>query len=194
MQMKQNDTIIEALKQTDDAMRVESTVDAAAMANVIGARIEKRARIRNNVTIVSIAAAAACLVLWQNSLQKKRMAEEVANIRAESKQLVAQSQLLASMAINLNKEAKDKEEINQLRSELAEIHEAIDSYQRQQEAIVYKMLYRADRLAESEGSIGSAMEVYGSLIKYFPESKYAETAKQRLENLQDERSKQNMKG
>jgi outer membrane protein assembly factor BamD (BamD/ComL family) len=57
--------------------------------------------------------------------------------------------------------------------------------------IVFKLLYKADKLANDKSSIPQAVEVYNNMLKYFPESKHTETARQRLEKIEIKKTELN---
>lgn len=188
--MNEYDFIKTSLRHADKSLAGQSRSDAGQIAGAVKVRIRKIRRFRRNAAVISITIAAVLTGWGQNILHERKAAEQTARMRAQSEALIAQSNMLASMAAQLNAELENKRQIDRLRGELAQIHETMDNYRQRQDAIVYKMLYEANGLAKDAASVKEAIEVYDNLIKYFPESRYADTAKRRLEKLKDENKPQ----
>jgi ABC-type microcin C transport system duplicated ATPase subunit YejF len=115
----------------------------------------------------------------------------MAYIQAQSQQILRQSRMLASVASSLNAEFENRKEINKLQNELASINHTLQGYQRQQDMIVFKLLYKADSLAKDESSVPQAVAVYNNMLKYFPKSKHTQTARQRLKKIEIKKTELN---
>jgi uncharacterized protein HemX len=189
--MKQHDTIIESLKQADESFQCQPLSGPAAISKAVHARLVRRKQIRRSSAVISLVLIAGCLMTYSRITQKKQAVREMAYIQAQSQRLIEQSQMLASIATSLNAEFESRKEINQLRDELASINRTLKGYQRQQDMIVFKLLYKADSLAKDKGSMPQAVEVYNNMLKYFPESKHTETARQRLEQIEIKKTELN---
>ena len=182
--MKQHDTIIESLRQADESFQCQPLSDPFAMSKAIRARFVRRRQIRRSSAVISVILIVGCLMTYSSVEQKKQAVREMAYIQAQSQRLIEQSQMLASIATSLNAEFESRKEINQLRDELASINRTLEGYQRQQDMIVFKLLYKADSLAKDKSSMPQAVEVYNNMLKCFPESKHTETARRRLGQIE----------
>jgi hypothetical protein len=182
--MEQHDKIIESLKQADESFQCQWPTDPVAMSKTIRARFTRRKQFRRNTAVISLVLIVGCLITYSRMGHEKRVARDMAFIQAQSQQLLRQSRMLASVAAGLNAELENRREINKLQNELTSINQTLQGYQTQQDMIVFKLLYKADRLAKDESSVPQAIEVYNNMLKYFPESKHTETARQRLEKIE----------
>jgi hypothetical protein len=189
--MKQHDKIIESLKQADESFRCQGLTDPVALSKTIHARFARRKQLRRNTAVISLVLIAGCLITYSRMAHEKQVAKDMAYIQVQSQQLLRQSRMLASVAAGLNAEFESRKEINKLRDELASINRTLKGYQTQQDMIVFRLLYKADSLAKDKSSMPQAVEVYNNMLKYFPESKHTETARQRLEKIEVKKTELN---
>jgi hypothetical protein len=189
--MKQHDNIIESLKQADETFQCQPPTDPIAMSNTIRARFTRRKQLRRNTAVISLILIAACWITHSKVTHERQVSRDMAYIKAQSQQLLEQSQMLASIATSLNAEFENRNEINRLQNELVSINRTLEGYQTQQDIIVFKLLYKADKLAKDENSIPHAIKVYNSMLKYFPESKHTDTARKRLGQLDTKQTELN---
>ena len=182
--MNQHDKIIESLKQADETFQCQPLTDSVALSKTIHARFVRRRQFHRSAAVISLLLIAGCLITYSRMAHERQVARDMAYIRVQSQRLAEQSRLLASVAADLNAEFESRKEINRLQNELTSINRTIEGYQRQQDMIVFKLLYKADSLAKDESSIPQAIGVYNNMLKYFPESKHTETARQRLNQIE----------
>ena len=179
--MKQEDKLITALKQADEVFGSQTSSDAEMFANSVRAKLIMQRRARRNYSVVSLVVVGVLSLAFYQDMNRRQSAGDLEVMRGQSQMLLLQSQSLLAAAKELNYKSEQEKEIAKLKDELAQVKVSLKDYKAQQNLVVLRMLEKADNMAKDKASIYQAVEVYQSIIKYFPESEYAVDAKHRLE-------------
>lgn len=156
--------------------------------------IRRRAKSRKIYTTYYPVAAAAVVILavfFLNIFEKKpekQIGYAANDIVAQIKQLHEST----DNTINLIREIFENEEkqkrISDLESELASIPDPIKQINEELDRTAFILVYSADKMYKELNLTSSAVETYKRVIKLFPDNQWAQVARERLEEIKNQRN------
>ena len=165
--------------------------------------VRRRARFRHVAnTTASIAAAAVVLAaigIWQVPdkadektgvplvVQKTALPKKVVVTQADIQELVARTDALVEFVHEVLEQERSRHRLAELEAKLASIPDPLDQIQRGIDKTAFILLYQADRMYRELNLKESAVEAYNRVIELFPENRWAETARQRLSEIRNEK-------
>ncbi|MHC5060679.1 MAG: tetratricopeptide repeat protein [Planctomycetota bacterium] len=160
---------------------------------------------RNNITKIAapVAAAAVFLVavgIWQLSdrasketsmpsiAQNGQTQEIAAPSQAEIRELVARTDALVELVHEVLEQERSRQRLAELEAELASIPDPLDEIRKSIDKTAFTLLYQADRMYRELDLKDSAVEAYNRVIELFPENRWADTARQRLSEIENQKT------
>ncbi|MHC4574679.1 MAG: tetratricopeptide repeat protein [Planctomycetota bacterium] len=160
-------------------------------ANLTAAVRRRAHRRRKRNLVASVAAAATILIavgVWSlatRTTERRSEQERIASLEAQLHQLQAR----ADATLNLIKEVLEREQqqrrLAELQAKLASIGDPLEEVQEQVEKTAFILVYQADRMYLELDQKDSAVRTYRRVVELFPQTRSADTAKQRLSEIQN---------
>ena len=152
----------------------------------------KRHRIVNIAGPIAIAAVLmVALSIWIATLRTPKVMQEqekIASLENQVKQLQARTDAAINLIQEMLEQEKRQQRLDELDAQLASIPDPIEEMQRQVDKTAFILVYQADRLYRELNQTGSAVEAYNRVIRLFPKNRWAQVARQRLEEIENQKS------
>ena len=179
----------ELLRQADRCAESHRSSPGGDLANIV----RQRARSRH-IRRVSFSSAAAAVILvaigvWTVAgVLSVRNVRQIATLQAKVAELTAQTEVSHKLVKELAQRERQRARLLQLRRELAAIPDPLEEIARQDDRTAFVMVYQADKLYRELNLRGSAVKTYNRVIELFPENRWAEVAKERLSQMSQSES------
>ncbi|MFC1633713.1 tol-pal system YbgF family protein [Planctomycetota bacterium] len=185
-----SDERIEKLLQEADRM-----AGRPARVRVGVSDIRRRANRRRLVNVAGPVAAAAVLMLalgiWSITLRTTQTTPEqdkIALLENQVKQLQARTDAAMSLIQEVLEQERRQQRLDELEAQLASIPDPFEEMQKQVDKSVFMLVFQADRLYRELNQTDSAVEAYNQVIRLFPKNRWAQVARQRLEEIENKKS------
>ncbi len=157
--------------------------------------IRRRANRRRFVNIISPVAAAAALMvglsIWSVALRTTQTTAEqdrIASLENQVKQLQARADATMNLIQQVLEDERRQQRLDELEAQLAGIPDPLEEVQKQVDKTAFILVYQADRLYRELDQTDSAIENYNRVIELFPENRWADVARQRLMEIENNKS------
>jgi len=157
---------------------------------LIRRRAERRRLIINIAAPAAIAAIlffASIIVLQATRPHKPSEQKQIVSLQQELKHLQAKTDAVLSLVQQVLEEERQTQRLNELQATLASIPDPIEETQRQVDKTAFILVYQADRLYRLLNNTDSAVQAYNQVIKLFPQTQWAEVARQRLAEIENKK-------
>ena len=131
------------------------------------------------------------LGLWsttQRITQPTPEQDKIALLENQVKQLQARTDAAMNLIQEILEQERRQQRLDELDAQLASIPNPIEEMQKQVDKTAFMLVYQADRLYRELNQTGSAVEAYNRVIRLFPENRWAQVARQRLVEIENEKS------
>jgi len=162
----------------------------------LAAAVRRRANRRQTANLaVRIAAAAVVLFalgLWSYTAKKARDQQRIVALEIQIKQLRAQTESTLNLIREVLDEDRKQRRLSELQAQLASIPDPLEEIQKQVDKTAFILVYQANRMYRELDQKDSAIQAYNRVIELFPQSRWAEEARQTLseiKNIQHSNSK-----
>ena len=109
----------------------------------------------------------------------------LAALKAEVEQLRAQTDATLKLVREVLANQRRQQRIAELEAKLASIPDPLEEMQRQADKTAFILVYQANRMYDELDQKDSAIQTYNRVIELFPQSKWAEVARQKLLKMQN---------
>lgn len=185
---------------TDDRIKqlfqiADRTAGRPLMFPIKASAIRRRGRVRRAVSVTCRAAAALlilALAMWglsDRSPEQTAKQAQIAALQAQVKLLQARTDATLKLVQEALKSERKENRLNELQAELADIPNPLEEIRKQVDKAAFTLVYRADRLYRQLNQRASAIEAYNRVIRLFPKNRWAEVARQRLSEIENEKPK-----
>jgi len=158
--------------------------------------IRLRANRRRLINIAGPTATAAVLMvalgIWcitQRTTQTTPKQDRIASLENQVKYLQARTDAAMSLIQEVLEQERRQQRLEELEAELASIPDPLEEMQKQVDKTAFILVYQADRLYLELNQTESAVEAYNRVIRLFPKNRWAQVARERLEEIENEKSK-----
>jgi len=162
--------------------------------------IRSRARQRRIVSLAIPATVAAVILIvlgiWSftNRTVETREQKKIALLQVQIKQLQARADAAMSSIQEVLEEERRQRQLDELEAQLASIPDPLEEVRKQVDKTAFILVYQADRMYRELNLKNSAVRTYKRVIELFPQTQWAEVARQRLSKIQNSRYKKDSKG
>ncbi|HUW17706.1 MAG TPA: hypothetical protein VMW16_00220 [Sedimentisphaerales bacterium] len=157
----------------------------------LAAVVRRHAHRRRTIRIAAPVAAAAVIViavgLWYRTADTAKRTQEqqrITSLEAQIKQLQARTDATLDLIREVLEYERKQRRLDQLQAELANIPDPLEESRREVDKAAFVLVYQADRMYKERNQKDSAVRTYNRVIELFPQTPSAETAKQRLLEIQ----------
>ena len=189
------DNVKNLLQKTDEMAGVPAPVSI----NI--STIRRRANRRRIVSIaIPLASAAVILIavgLWglvAGNVKTTNPQEKIALLEMQIKQLKAGTDATFNLIQEVLEDERRQRRLDELQAQLASIANPLEEIQKQVDDTAFILVYQADRMYRELNLTDSAVQVYRRVIEFFPENQWAEVARKRLSEIQNNQHKKDSKG
>lgn len=169
----------------------DRTAGLPAPVSVTLSVIQHRVHRRHLVTLVVPPAAAAVVLIGLAvlgiSIRLGKTASEqkkIASLQMEVKQLQVRTDATLKLIQEVLDDERRQRRLDELYAELASIPDPLEEIQTQVDKTGFILVYQADQMYRELKSIDSASRMYRRVIEFFPQSRWAAVARQRLSEMQ----------
>jgi CRISPR/Cas system CSM-associated protein Csm2 small subunit len=167
----------------------DQTAGGPAPVSVDLSAIRRRANRRQTVNLASRIAAAAVVLfalgIWSYTAKKTRDQQRIVALEMQIKQLQTQTDATLNLIRDVLDEDRKQRHLNELRDQLASYSDPLEEIQKQVDKTAFILVYGANRMYRELDQKDSAIQAYNRVIELFPQSRWAEVARQRLSEIQN---------
>lgn len=155
----------------------------------IAAAVRRRASRRHTANLAFRVAAAAVVLfalgIWSFNVKKARDRQRIVVLEAEIKQLKTQTDATLNLIRQVIDEERKHRRLDEMRAQLASIPDPLEDIQKQVDKTAFILVYQANRMYSELNQKDSAVQAYKRVIELFPQSPWAEVARQRISEIQN---------
>ncbi len=155
----------------------------------LAAAVRRRANRRNIANLVVRVAAAAVVLfalgLWNYTAKKTRDQQKLVALEIQIKQLQIQTDATLNFIREVLDEERRQRRLNELQTQLASYSDPLEEIQKQVDKTAFILVYQANRMYRELDQKDSAIQAYNRVIELFPQSRWAEEARQTLSEIKN---------
>jgi len=184
------DTLINMLRKADEL--AGPPTDVLVRASDLRRRVHRR-----RLTTATISLAGVIVVLfttgtWRRGGQAERPLEtlSITALQAQMKALQAKTEAALNLISEVLEQDRISRQMAQHQTELAGMMDGMERARQQVDKTAFILLYQADQLYLHLNQANDAAQKYQQVIRLFPQSRSAQIAQQRLNEIKDKTDKQ----
>ena len=166
----------------------DQTAGGPAPVSIDLSAVRRRANRRQTVNLAARIAAAAVVVIalgiWSFTAKKTRDRQRIIALEAEIKQLKVQTDATLHLIREVLEEERKQRRLNELQAQLASYSDPLQEIEKQVDKTAFILVYQANRMYRELDQKETAIQAYNRVIELFPQSRWAEVARQRLSEIQ----------
>ncbi len=178
---------LKTILQTADRKAGPPAPLSANLTAVVRRRVQRR---RMRITIISTAAviliAAGVCISLLTAKSNRNEQKRIAFLEAEVQRLQASTDATLRLVNKLMESERRQKRLADLRYQLAAIPDPLETMQMEVEGAASILLYEADKMSRVPEQQKFALAKYNRLIKLYPDTYSARTAKQRLSEIKND--------
>jgi hypothetical protein len=172
--------------------RADQTAGGPAPVSIDLSAVRRSASRRHIINLAARIATAAVVLfalgIWSFSVKKTRDRQRIIALEAEIKQLKVQTDATLKLVREVLENDRRERRLGELRTQLANIPDPLEETQKQVDKTAFILVYQANRMYSELDQKDSAVRAYNRVIELFPQSRWAEVARQRLSEIQNEQT------
>ena len=152
-----------------------------------------RRRTRHKLQRLTAVAAAAVAVIiagglwhWTAITAKTNEQNRIARLESDLRRLQVQSDATVKVINDLLEHSERQQRMARLQAKLAAIGDPIAKANEEVETAAFIIVYQADRKWQQFSQTKAAIDDYNTVLKLFPQTRSAKTAKERLAEIQND--------
>jgi hypothetical protein len=154
----------------------------------LAAAVRRRASRRHTANLALRVAAAAVILfalgIWSFTAKKNRDRQRIVALEMQIKQLKTQTDATLNLIREVLEEERKQRRLDELRAQLAGYADPLEEIQKQVDKTAFILVYQANRMYRELDRKDSAIRAYNRVIELFPQSRWAEVARQRISEIQ----------
>jgi len=154
----------------------------------LAAAVRRRASRRQTANLALRVAAAAVILfaigIWSFNVKKTRDRQRIVALEMQIKELKTQTDATLNLIREVLDEERKQRRLNELQAQLASYSDPLEEIQKQADKTAFFLVYQANRMYRELDQKDSAIKAYKRVIELFPQSRWAEVARQRLSEIQ----------
>jgi len=169
--------------------KADQTAGKPAPVSVDLSAVRRRANRRHIANLAVRIAAAAVVVLalgiWSFTAKKTRDRQKLVALQMQIEQLKTQTDATLNLIREVLEEERKQRRLDELRVQLASIPDPLEEIRKQVDKTAFILVYQANRMYRELNQKASAIQAYNRVIELFPQSRWAEEARQRLSEIKN---------
>lgn len=183
------DKIKKLLQEADRMAGLPSPVSAN-----LSAAVRRRAHRRHFISVAAPLAAAAVVLIAVGILslairttETTQEQEKIALLETQLKQLQVRTDAALNLIQEVLADEQRQQRLDKLEAQLASIPDPLEEIQKQVDKTAFILVYQADRMYRELNRTDSAVETYNRVIELFPKNRWAQVARQRLSEIEEQK-------
>ena len=179
---------IKNLLQDADRMAPRPAALSANLMTIIRHRAHRRRTINLTASIAAIVISLFALGTWGLTTKTSKIKQEqkkVASLEAHVQQLQARTDTVLKLIHEVLENERKQRLHDALQVQLVSIPDPLEEAQKQVDKTAFILVYQANRMYRELDQKDSAIQTYKRVIKLFPQTRWAETARQRLSEIEN---------
>lgn len=169
--------------------KADQTAGVPAPVSIDLSAVHRSANRRHVANLAFRITAAAVVVFalgtWSYTAKKTRDQQRIVALETQIKQLQAQTDATLNFIREVLEEDRKQRRLDKLRTQLASIPDPAWEIQKQVDKTAFILVYQANRMYRELNQKDSAIQAYNRVIELFPQSRWAEEARQRLSEIEN---------
>ncbi len=169
--------------------KADQTAGGPAPVSIDMSAVHRRANRRHVANLAVRIAAAAIVVIalgiWSFNAKKTRDQQRIIALQIQIKQLQKQTDATLNLIREVLEEDRKQRRLAELWAQLASIPDPARQIQKQVDKTAFILVYRANQMYRELDQKDSAIKAYNHVIELFPQSRWAEEARQHLSEIQN---------
>ena len=178
------DKIKNLLQKADQTARGALPI-SENLASVVRRRAGRKQTVNLAARIVAAAVVVIALGIWSFNAKKTRDRQRIVALEIQVKQLKAQTDATLNLIREVLDEERKQRRLNELQAQLARYPDPLEEIQKQVDKTAFILVYQANRMYRELDQQDSAIKAYKRVIELFPQSQWAEEARQRLSEIKN---------
>jgi tetratricopeptide (TPR) repeat protein len=146
--------------------------------------VRRRAGRRQTANLAFRVAAATVVLfalgIWSFTAKKTRDRQRIITLELQIEQLRAQTDATLKLIREVLDEERKQRHLNELKAQLASYSDPLEEIQKEVDKTAFILVYQANRMYRELDQKEVAINAYNRVIELFPQSRWAEVARQRL--------------
>jgi hypothetical protein len=155
----------------------------------LAAAVRRRAKRRNIANLAARIAAAAVVIfalgIWSFSVKKTWDRQRIVALEAQIEQLRVQTAATLNLIREVLENDRKQRRLYELQAQLASIPDPLEEIRKQVDKTAFILIYQANRMYRELDQKDSAIQAYNRVIELFPQSRWAEEARQHLSEIKN---------
>ncbi|HIJ53053.1 MAG TPA: hypothetical protein HPP66_07850 [Planctomycetes bacterium] len=169
--------------------KADQTAGGPAPVSIDLSAFRRRAN-RRHVANLAVRIAAAAVVVtalgtWSYTAKKTRDQQRIVALETQIKQLQTQTDATLNLIREVLEEDRKQRRLNELQAQLASYPDPLEEIQKQVDKTAFILVYQANRMYRELDQKNSAIRAYNRVIELFPQSRWAEVARQRISEIKN---------
>lgn len=179
-----NDEKLIQLLQDADRTYSGPGIDPAKLSVAVRQRFRRQRQMHHSVLAGGMAVLVMTAFYGGQIYQARQRQQQIANMQQQIRQLTKQTEATLSFIHEVLNEQKQQDELTALKRQLASYTDPLQSLHAQIDETAVVLMFRANQLMDQPGRRDEALNAYRQIINYFPDTSAAQTARQRLRQIQ----------
>jgi HAMP domain-containing protein len=179
----------------------DQTIGQPVMNPIDVDKIRQRASTRRiagiAVRIAAVLVLVLALAIWNLSGRNTKPPtsdKQIASVQNQLKQLNATVDATLKLVQDMLETERQQHRLDELQARLANISDPLEEVQKQVDKTAFILVFQADQMQRERGQRASAIRTYNRVIELFPQSHWAEIARQRLSEMRNQQRNKDSKG
>lgn len=185
-----DERLTQLLQEADRAFSQPEVADTAVLIGRIRYRVHRR-RVRR--TVFGLSAAAMIAIIATMAITIRIEQRRINRLQSQIADLTEKTDATVAFVQRVLEEHEGQQRLARSNQRLASTPDPIREIQARVDQTAFSMLYQADMLYKQLNLTDSAIEAYNRVIEMFPDNRWAETARQRIKEI-EEQPKTKVKG
>jgi hypothetical protein len=164
--------------------KADQTAGGPVPVSIDFSAVRRRAGRRQTINLAARVAAAAVVVIalgiWSFTAKKTRDRQRIVALEMQVEQLRAQTDATLKLIREVLDEERKQRRLNELQAQLASYSNPLEEIQKEVDKTAFILVYQANRMYSELDQKDAAIQAYNRVIEFFPQSRWAEVARQRL--------------
>lgn len=158
-----------------------SDITRAVRRRAAGRRIPRTAAISAAAAVLLIALTIAGLAV--KTKRTKHREQRIAGLEKELQYLQARTDSVINLVHEVLEKEREQRRLDEIHARVASISDPLEKFRREVDRTAFILIYEADRMYDDREQRNSAIQAYQRVIKLFPETQWAEKARQKLSQI-----------
>lgn len=179
-----NDESLKDLLQQADVCSTLPDMDAKKLAASVRHKCRRQQQIRRSVITACTTIVITAMFYGGHVYQARQKQQQIARMQRQIQQLTQQTEAALQLIDEMLIQQNQRDKLAALNRQLAVYTNSSGSVQSEVNEAASVLMFQADQLIKQTARKEAAIKSYRRIIEYFPQTRAAQTARQRLQQIQ----------